>query len=145
MSDAPSGQTAMLLQSVGVVGLPTDTLWPAFVGRMTSTPDAQVVVYDTPGQTPEVKWAVDYPCIMVLVRGNKNDYNSGWNKALQVKDALLGIDPFQADVETRWDGCTVLSDLAFLAYDTNDRPQFTINFRLIIERTPSVLSHREAL
>lgn len=145
MSDAPSAQAATLLHTVGVVGLSTDTDWPCFVGKLRPLPDAQVAIHDTPGQTPEVKWAVDYPCIQATVRGPVDGYSEAWNKGLNIKDALLGIDPFQADSETHWDGCTVLADLAFISYDVSNRPLFTINFRLIIERTPSGLSHREAL
>lgn len=144
MTSSPAAQGAGILaaRSVGTV---TTGAWPIKVGRMPTTPDAAIAVYDTPGETPEVKWLLDRPGIMVMVRGAVDDYAGAYSKAVEIKDVFLGTDPIDITCGDRWDGVTMLGDLNGLGYDDNSRPLITMNFRVLLERAPSVLTNRASL
>lgn len=119
--------------------------WPVRIGRLLAAPDAQMSLFQTPGQTPNPKWLVDFPTFQVMVRGAKDDYPGAETKAQQVKDALLGIEPYVHTGGDRWVSVTMLGDFAFLRYDDNSRPLFSGNFRVIKEPVATVASSREAL
>ncbi len=139
---APSKECIEILLAASIVGSPTQS-WPAFVGGLQSTPDAQVSVVDTPGQTPNPKYLVDFPTIQVMVRGAPNGYEDAWAKGLAIKDKLLGMDPYNHST-SRWDGVTGLGDL-MLRNDENSRPLIAVNFRIIREPSSAPGSARESL
>ena len=53
-------------------------------------------------------------------------------QAQAVKDALLGL-PAQVVLGDRIDGITMQGDIIPLGYDENKRPEFSLNFRSIVE------------
>lgn len=136
-------QASQILVTKGVATAPGGA-WPVFVGRLMDVPDAQLAVYDTPGQSPNPKYLLDFPFFMVMVRGGKDDYDGAYTKMREVKDALLGIDPtfFGSD---RWDGVTMQGDINFLRYDQTSRPLWSGNFRVIFEPASNALTSRESL
>ncbi len=131
----------LVLKGVGSIS----GAWPIKISRLTITPDAQLALYLTPGQTPNPKWLLDFPTFQVMVRGAVDDFVGAETKAQQVKDALLGIEPYVHTGGDRWNGVTMLGDFAFLRYDDNSRPLFSGNFRVIKEPVATVASSREAL
>jgi hypothetical protein len=145
----------MASQSLGAKGLlvsaavgsatPTDD-WSIHVSKMPPTPDKAIAIFDTggTGEGPSPKWLLDYRTMQVRVRSNADDYTGAYNKMQDVKDVLLGL-PAQAVLGDRWDGVTILSDITFIGRDDNDRPELSINFRLIIEPATNALTHREVL
>lgn len=140
---SPSKECVETLITASIVGAPTAS-WPAFVGRLMTSPDAQVAVIDTPGQTPNPKYLLDFPTIQVMVRGAVDDYSGAWSKALAIKNKLLGTDPI-VFTESRWDGVTMLGDVMFLRYDDNSRPLISLNFRIIREPVTTLGVARDSL
>lgn len=137
---SPAEVAGLHLVTGGV--LEASTGWKLKVGKQTSEPDQLVTMYDTGGLPPNPKWAVDFPTIMAMVRGKPNDYGSAWTKAREVRDSLLGLDSVTIGSD-RWVSITCPGDVGFVGYDDAQRPQLSVNFRLIIE--PSVTGNREAL
>lgn len=137
-------QAANILATAGVCTLSTG-VWPIKVGQMPAAPYACLAAYDTPGQTPEVKFLLDYPGLMVTVRGDPGDYAAAYSKAGDVKDVLLGIDPQDVAGGDHWSGCTMMGDINSLGSDDNDCPLLTMNFRVLLERAPTALTNRESL
>lgn len=111
---------------------------------MTDTPNTQVVCYDTGGLAPHPSLLLDYRSVQVQIRGNADDYRATWVKAQEVKDTLLGLTP-QVVNGDRWDGVIGVGDLLFLHRDENDRPVFSVNFRVFLEPAPSAATNRTPL
>lgn len=139
---SPAQQVRSRLITLGVGS--NGGTWPIFVSQLTTAPDAQLAVYDTPGPPPNPKWLLDYPTVMIHVRGDIDGYDAAIAKAKDIKDALLGTDPIVIDGD-RWDSVTMNGDINFLAYDDNKRPLISMNLGLIIEPATSALTNREAL
>lgn len=138
----PAGILAGILIAKNVAS--SSSSWPVKVGGLLEAPDAQVALFDTPGRSPNPKFLLDFPTAMAMIRGPKSDYAAGYAKAVQVKDALLGIDPYTHS-DGRIDGVTLLSDVAFLRNDDNMRPLFSINLQLIFEPVTNALTLRDSL
>jgi hypothetical protein len=118
--------------------------WSIHIGKMPKTPDTAILITQGPGLSPNPKWLLDYPTVQVRVRGSQGSYESARAKAKDIKDLFLGFS--SADVNgDRWVSITMLSDIAFLGYDDNERPEFSINFLMIVEPATSVLTNRSAL
>lgn len=138
MSDTPAEVIKDLLVTaeIGIFG--TDL----YVGRLPDLPDACVVCYDTGGESPNPRFLLDYPQVMVKVRGTETGYSAGWLKAKAVKDALLGL-PSQDIGSERWVSLSMMGDINFLGYEDKKRPVFSLNFRIIKE--PASGTHREVV
>jgi hypothetical protein len=134
----------LVAQSLGVAAATTG--WAIRISKMSSSPATQIMIADTGGMNVNPAWLYEEKTLQVLVRGAPDGYEAAWQKAKDIKDALVGIDPHDRDGD-RWDGITMLGDLAFLQYDEQDRPIFTMNFRLLLEPSAanSPLTHRESL
>jgi hypothetical protein len=110
----------------------TGSIGTITIGKMPATPDACVVVSPSGGGSPDPKWRLDYPSVQVRVRGPKNDYVSAETKAKQVRAALLGL--FSRIIPGgKLYSVTMPGDYTFLGWDDNLRPEFSLNFRLILE------------
>lgn len=148
MSASPAEVAGGLLVTATLVKLANDDSftpgvdWLLKVGKKVPEPDKTITMYDTGGQTPNPKWAVDYPTIQALITGAPNDYGAAWTKAREVRDALLGKDSFNAGSD-RWVSITCPGDVGFIGYDDSQRPMLSVNFRIIIE--PAAVGNREAL
>lgn len=137
---SPADTAGQLLEAAGVVKGASG--FEVKIGKQTSTPDNLVAMYDTGGQTPNPKWAVDFVTIQALVRTGPNEYKEAWEHARKVKDALLGLESVTIDGD-RWVSITMAGDIGFIGYDDKERPTFSANFRIIME--PAVTGNREAL
>lgn len=105
-----------------------------FLGRMPTSPDTCVTVYEYGGASPlftmgAAATAVDRPSIQVMCRAGRDDYPAARNKAAAIR-ALLGAITN-----------TTLSQVAILRVepvgsvnpigpDENDRPLVTVNFQV---------------
>lgn len=137
---SPAITAGELLSSAVVGGV---SGWTLKFGHIPSEPDQVVVFTDSGGQNPNPRWRLDYPTFQAMIRGKKGEYDVAWNKAKEVKDGLLGIEPFNAANSDRWDGIICMGDIGLVGYDDNERPMLSVNFRAIIE--PATGNHREAL
>jgi hypothetical protein len=142
---SPAAGAAGLLVDAGLgTSNATGVDWAIKVGRLTDSPDRCIAMFDTPGQSPNPRDLLDYVAIQALIRGPKDDYAAGWQKAKDVKDVLLGM--FPRDVgDDHWDGVVGMGSTAFLRYDDNNRPLFSVNFRIFLEEAQSTLTHRTPL
>lgn len=137
---SPADTAGNLLETAQVVKGTTG--WAIRIGKQSDTPHQLVAMYDTGGQTPNPKWAVDFLTIQALVRAGPNEYNICWQKAREVRDALLGLESQDIDGD-RWVSITCQGDIGFVGYDDKERPTCSVNFRIIME--PSAVGNREAL
>ncbi len=120
------------------------TGWALKTGKLPATPDKVVVSYDSGGSNPWPNRLLDFVMVQFRVRANPGGYAEAYTKAREVKDALLGI-PSQTIGSDRWVSVTMSGDIAFMGYDDKDRPEFSLNFRCIIEPAASSLTNRESL
>lgn len=139
MSASPAEVAGSLL-SASVVG--GSTGWTLKIGKQVAEPDKTITFYDTGGQSPNPRWAVDFVMVQAMIRGEPNAYGPAWAKAREVRDALLGRDSSTEGTD-RWVSITCPGDVGFVGYDDAQRPMLSVNFRIIIE--PSAVGNREAL
>lgn len=118
--------------------------WGIFIGKMPDRPDTCIVIAHSGGLPADPKWLLDYPNVQVRVRGAKGNYRDAKAKAQEIKDLLLGISS-ENHAAGRWVAINLLSDVAFLGYDTNERAEFTINFAMITHPTAPAVTNRTAL
>lgn len=139
-----------ILYTAGIANFPGNNIldpavdWQMEIGKLPQEPDQVIAIMPGAGRAPNPKWAVDYPSIQILVRGKTNAYSTAEAKAQDVKDVLLGY--YSADVNgDRIVAINMISDVAGIGFDTNDRPMFSTNFALIVEPSLGELSNRTAL
>lgn len=133
-----------LLVAAGVGVFAAASGWGIYVSKEPSTPSTTITLFNTSGRPPNPKWLLDYPSLNIRIRGAKGGYVNAEDKAKEVKDVLLGLDSQDINGD-RWVSVTMPGDLAFIGYDENERPMFSLNFRLIIEPAASALTNRRAL
>lgn len=139
----PSKGICDLLTAEGFVfGGSTD--WAMFIGQTVAEPDRCISVTDSGGRAPDPKWLLDYPSVQIIVRGGPNDYEAAMNKVKQIKSILLGASS-QVVNGDQWNHINLAGEPSLLGYDQNKRPEFVMNFNLIIEPAPSAFDNREPL
>lgn len=130
--NAPSKDIAGILAATSSVALTAGT--DLFTNIMPETPDACVSVYDSGGDPPEPSFTYKYPTVQVRIRGDKGDQSPAYAQAEACQDALNGTENYTIN-STRYIGIWGVGDIMFIGYDDNNRPIFTVNFR--IHRTPA--------
>jgi hypothetical protein len=105
--------------------------WKGIIGE-TSPGTNCVGLIDLPGRGGEVKVAIDYPSVQILVVGSKGSgsYSSAFNKAKEIWDHFQGIPTPNA----AWDklvSAVAISQPGWLGRDESNRPRFSATFRLI--------------
>lgn len=144
-SPAVQAKDVLVAKSIGVFPGSVSTPWSIVISRRTEAPDAQIVVFDSPGSSSNNRWLLDEPHISIMVRGDKDQYSAAYAKMREVKDALLGIEPFTHADGDRWDGCLAVGDIMPLGYDEQNRPLFSMEFRLYHEPADNALTNRDPL
>lgn len=144
MATSAAEHVGAILVAASIGALTGSTQWPIRLGVLPATPNQVIGIVDTPGQSPNPKWALDYPGVQVVVRTGEFDYNIGYDKARAIKDAVLGIDSYTSGGD-RIVSTAMLSDISYIGQDENNRCMFSLNFRFIIESTPGAGSSREPL
>jgi hypothetical protein len=113
--------------------------WPLFEGEMGSV-DRAIMVRENGGRTPEVRIAINYPTVQVLVRGTRSDYAVAREKAEEVFLALQAIPSGPAE----WPeltSCCAVGGVTFAGRDEQERPVWSLNFNLITSKDPE--GHRD--
>jgi len=141
---SPAVEISTFLQTGGIGTLGASSDWGIFTGREPTDPDTAVTVYDTPSAPSNPKFLLDEPSIQTRIRGAINGYLGGYDKAQEIKDLLLGI-PKQVIGQATYVGIWQTSDIMFLKFDDNDRPLFTINWRMFREPFTPSGTNRESL
>lgn len=126
---SPAYNIATLLQTDGI-GTMGSTI---FVGKDPALKTATITCYDSGSvSSPNPKFNRNEPRIQVVVAGNVNDYNGAYAKAKQVKDSLLGKDNQTIGTDIYF-GFRMVSDITSIGYDSNNRPMFSMMFKLFID------------
>lgn len=125
--NAPAEDIKDILENISALGFTFAT--DLFVGEMPVTPDACVTIYDTGGYAPEVDYVYERPTIQIRVRGAKGEYQNGHGLAQDIRDALNGLTGYIVN-SARYVGIWCEGDVMALGNDDNNRPLFTVNFRL---------------
>lgn len=133
-----------LLETASVGTFNVATGWGIFIGKQSEKLDTAITIYNTGGLPPNPKWLIDNPTAQVMIRGAANGYEAAHSKAVECKDALLGL-PSQTLNGDRWDAINITGDLNELGFDEKNRPLFSINLRMIIEPAASLLTNRDPL
>lgn len=119
---------------------PTD--WHITISRMRDKPNKMIVVYDHGGLAPEPGLDINYPAIQIAVRGEPDGYKDAHTKARRIKDVLLGLPRTEVNGDI-WASVVMTSDVIPLGYDDNERPEFSLNFQLIVHQGDLTYSHRD--
>lgn len=107
------------------------TGWGLFVGEEGATPDNAITVYDTPGGTMGNPDGQMYdPNIQVRIRSHS--YASAYAKGAAIRD-LLVLPTSRTVGQWFYTGFWLISDLAKIGKDANNRHLFTVNLRLMRE------------
>jgi len=130
-----------ILEANGVGTFGATNGWGIYIGFEPETPDTTITLYDTGGGSPLPNLLLDFPTIQTRIRGSVGDYEATYQKALEVRDVLLGL-PSQTINGTLYDGVWANSDIIYLTR-TKDRPVFVINWR--IAREPATGNNRNPL
>jgi len=101
-----------------------------FVALEPPSPNEVVSVFDTGGFDPDSNTDLENPTVMVRVRGDRGGYTETYSRARDVKDNLheLANETWNG---TRYIGIWQVGDILFIGMDENDRPVFTLNFRIM--------------
>lgn len=127
----------LVAANVGVFDDPgNDEGWPIFISQQPPNKDRCITLIDGGGLAPDPAWLLNEPSLQILIRGRENEYPETYAKTIAVRNALLGL-PSQEVNGDWWVSVTQIGEFAFLGYDEKNRPEFSINFRIIIEPAPS--------
>lgn len=131
-----SGIIAILVEAgVGVLAPNTLGGWPIYEGKFPDSEAQCILVRDTGGLRPEVKIAIDYPSVQVMVRSGKMGYLAAAEKADQVKLVLHAIDSAPAAFP-ELTSCILAAEKTFVGYDSDERPVWSVNFNCILSKNP---------
>lgn len=130
MANSPATDIGNYLQTQGLGTLGVDL----FVGMLPTKPDICISVLDAPGRSPDPRYQRDEPSLQILVRGARRDYDVAYGVAKSVKDELNGIDPIVLDSKD-YVLFVMIGNIIPVGPDENERPVFSLNFRLTIENT----------
>lgn len=101
-----------------------------FVGHQPDNPNIAITLYDSGGPDQQAKLAEDTHFIQITCR--HDDYQQGYNLLNQVKALLQSMPRVAVDGEMIV-GIWVLSNIAYMGRDRQNAPQFTSNYRVIID------------
>lgn len=125
---SPAANIASLLVAQGL----GPTANSIFVGRDPGGTTLTITLYDYAGSSPNPKYNRSEPRVQVLVCGASNDYAGAYDKALAIKNYLLGL-PSQAFGSEIYFAFRMISDITFIGYGANNRPMFTLNFLIYVD------------
>lgn len=114
--------------------------WHVYIGKQPTAPDRCITIYDSGGKPNNPRWLLDFPSIQIRVRGGQNDYLLVSNKALEVRNRLLGRESYNdpGGSGDRIVAINAIGDLSFVGWEEGTvRPEFVINLALIIEPSPA--------
>jgi hypothetical protein len=141
----PSEIVGQIMEDAGLGTQAGGTVdWNIRIGNIPNTPDRVYAVFDSGGISGDPKWLLDRPSVQVRIRAKKGEYQRAGQRAQDVVDALLGF-PAGIVGGTYVASITQIGGIGFLGYDVAERPEFSANFRLIIEPPASAYTHREPL
>lgn len=121
----------------GLTYTPTATTGNVFLAHMPAGPDVAVAVMPT-GGGPEASFIpTDSPSVQVIIRGERHAHRASYALARTVYSTLTCLDNVlldeDGDDEVWVVGCTARqSDPIPMGVDSNDRPEWSTNYDLIV-------------
>ena len=106
-----------------------------FVNVEPNLPHLIVTVFDTIGDTREMRQDIFHPSVMIRVKAMPGDYESGYQLIADVMEYLHGLNNVIID-SMRYIQIVASSDINAIGRDENNRPIFSANFRIM--RTNSI-------
>lgn len=125
--NAPSEDIKDILEGISSLALTYAT--DIFIGGLEATPDQQVAILDTGGFEPASGFVYEYPTVQIRVRGNKGQYTAAHELAQSIRDELHALTDETVN-SCRYIAIWCMSDVMFLGWDDNHRPDFSVNFRI---------------
>lgn len=119
--------------------------WVVTTGSMPNKPDKCITVYDSGGRDPEARLSINYPSIQVVVRASEKEYAAAWDQCDKLKGWIHGINEVNAAAYPDLRSCLMTGEITDLGRDENNRPSFSMNFRLITMPVPTGGDSREAM
>jgi hypothetical protein len=120
---------------------PTANPWPIFEGQFPEETSQCILVKVNGGRQPEVRIAIDYPSLQILVRSSKMNYVAARDKAQAIFDALQGI-PSAPAAYPELTSVVAVNQPIFVGYEQDaERPVWSLNFNTIISKAP--VGHRD--
>ncbi len=138
----PSQGISDLLVAAAIGVFNATSGWSIAISRQQDDPDTAITIYDYSGENSNPRYLLDFPRIQVRVRGDQSGYVAAFDKSVDIVNALLGL-PSQDLNGDRWTAVNQVGGINAMGYDKKDRPEFTLNFALIIE--PPSGTHRTSL
>lgn len=134
----PADKLASIIEAAGLAGgvSPFKLTVGGFNGA-----GQEVTFLDSGGRAPEVKVAIDYPTVQVIVRGSKagSGYTAAYTKAEDIFKLLQGLNrnPIQYPELA---SCVAIGFINWLGRDENSMPRFSLNWQLIV--SPAAVGNR---
>lgn len=135
--------------AVNVDGLTLDEQGPegnVFIEHMPSTPDLAVMVKTSGAVAQLTKTPSDLPLVQFLVRGEPNNFVTGWDLAYEIKSLFDCLDLATLDEGGEHElfvvSCTPVQSIPIsIGLDENRRPEWSLNFQA---RVHAPTLHRSA-
>lgn len=119
------------------------SIWPIFTGHL---PDSTVIgnravaLLASPGEGDEERVDIENPGLQVIVRGrsqlqDSSCYQDAAAVAQAVKNALAGFTGESSSGGTHYPGIWNESGPFFIGFDSERRPKFSTNLRVVRSRT----------
>ena len=138
MSTSPAKDIAAILELDGVATEGTDL----FVDELPEEPSFCLMCRNTTGFDANPAYLRDSPTVQVIIRGDKFGGEVAYNKALEVKNALLGRATTIVNSKN-YVQFLLTGDIIRIGQDDNSRPLYSTNWRLVVESSSG--GHRETL
>ena len=132
---APATDIANYLEISGIGTVGTDI----FIDKMPEEGNRPLTptmtVYNTGGFDPAVNFHRKHyqPTVQIVIAGKPGDYVATETKALAIQEKMTDPVSFAA-APFDYYGSYQQGDTVFLGYDENNRPEFSLNFRLFRRR-----------
>jgi hypothetical protein len=141
----PSVGIADILIAANLGIMPVATMavnaWPIYSGQLPTARDQAIAVIDRPGLMPEVKVAIDYPSVQLLIRSSRVGYIAARTKAEELFNALQAIPDGGAHFP-ELTSCVASTGIVFAGFDPSERPVHSLNFNLIVSH-PAPVGYRD--
>lgn len=125
---SPAYDIAQLLEDQGVGVMAQDI----FVGNIPQEIDTCIGVFDNGGTTSLNVYQRDEMLVRFQIRSPINDYNTGYNLANSVKEAVLGCESVTIN-EKDYILFNLVGDINHLGLDDLNRHRFSLNLRVVRE------------
>jgi hypothetical protein len=106
--------------------------WGIYISLEPNRPHTTVTLYPGGFSLSNPKFLIDDVTLQIRIRGAPNGYQAAMLKALDIRNALLGL-PKKIINGTQYTGIWLNTDITLLKYDETERPILITNWRIVRE------------